>query len=104
MQPWVILRAKPERLGQSLLPFINERHAGENNLASALDLSRRLTNYYSKTYLLKSNKGKTIVYNALLKNGHSAFKLDILEYCAPSDVIKREQHFNLWILMVLITL
>ena len=29
----------------------------------------------------------------MLKNGHSAFKLDILEYCAPSDVIKREQHY-----------
>jgi hypothetical protein len=29
----------------------------------------------------------------LLKYGYSVFKLEILEYCDPKDVIKREQHY-----------
>lgn len=41
-------------------------------VGSALNLSRRLINYYSNTYLLRTNKGKSIIYNAILK-------LDILD-------------------------
>jgi group I intron endonuclease len=67
--------------------------SGRSYVGSALNLSRRLTNYYSNTYLLKTNRGKSIIYNALLKYEHSGFKLDILEYCAPNDIIEREQYF-----------
>jgi NUMOD3 motif/NUMOD1 domain len=34
-----------------------------------------------------------IIYNALLKNGYSLFKLEILEYCELADVIAREQYY-----------
>lgn len=33
------------------------------------------------------------IYKALLKYGYSNFQLEILEYCAPEDTIKREQHY-----------
>ena len=34
-----------------------------------------------------------IIYKAILKHGYSNFRLEILEYCAPEECIKREQHF-----------
>jgi len=68
-------------------------YTGSTYEGAALNLSRRLTNYYSKRYLLKSNKGKSVIYNALLKNSMTNFKLDILEYCAPSNVIEKEQYY-----------
>jgi hypothetical protein len=33
------------------------------------------------------------IYKALLKYGHSNFKLEILEYCEKENVISREQHY-----------
>jgi group I intron endonuclease len=34
-----------------------------------------------------------LIYKALLKYGKSKFKLAILEYCDPNDVISREQYY-----------
>jgi group I intron endonuclease len=34
-----------------------------------------------------------MIYNALLKYGHSKFSLEILEYCAPEKYIEREQYY-----------
>lgn len=34
-----------------------------------------------------------MIYKALIKYGYSSFKLDILEYCDPSILIKREQYY-----------
>jgi len=36
---------------------------------------------------------KSLIYNSLLKYGYSKFKLEILEYCTPLEVISREQYF-----------
>lgn len=33
------------------------------------------------------------IYNAMLKHGYSKFSLDILEYCEPDALIKREQYY-----------
>jgi group I intron endonuclease len=38
-------------------------------------------------------KNKSKIYRALLKNGYSNFKLNILEYCDPSVLILREQYY-----------
>jgi group I intron endonuclease len=43
-----------------------------------------------ETYL---NGRKSAIYSALLKYGYSNFSLEILEYCEPSKVIEREQHY-----------
>jgi hypothetical protein len=34
-----------------------------------------------------------VINKALLKYGYSKFKLEILEYCAPKDLAKREQYY-----------
>lgn len=47
-------------------------------IGSALNLSRRLANYYSYVML---SKEKRIISRALLKYGYSNFQLEILEYC-----------------------
>jgi len=39
------------------------------------------------------NKGNSGIYSAILKYGHSNFSLDILEYCKPDLLIKREQYY-----------
>ena len=35
-----------------------------------------------------------IINKALLKHGYSKFKLEILEYCNPKDLVEREQHYR----------
>lgn len=41
-----------------------------------------------------NNKRKSsAIYAAILKYGHYKFSLDILEYCDPSSLIKREQYY-----------
>ena len=46
--------------------------------------------YFSLRSLAKSNRP---IDRALLKYGFSNFRLEILEYCSNTDVIKREQHY-----------
>lgn len=54
-------------------------------------MSRRLANYFSARFLLKY-KNMAIV-SALLKYGYSKFRIEILEYCEPTDTISREQYY-----------
>jgi hypothetical protein len=39
------------------------------------------------------NRGKSNISSALLKYGYSQFRLEILEYCDRSELIKREQYY-----------
>jgi len=53
---------------------------GKSYVGSAVDLSTRFKQYFSKYFLeneIKKNQSK--IYRALLKYGHSAFKLEILD-------------------------
>jgi group I intron endonuclease len=63
-------------------------------VGSAINLTNRLRNYFSFR-LLRSKilKGKSRINNSLLKYGYNNFSLDILEYCEPSMLIKREQYY-----------
>ena len=68
--------------------------SGKSYIGSAIDLSGRFKNYYNLSYLEKeTQKNNSMIYRALLKYGYSDFKLDILEYCKPTVLIKREQHY-----------
>ena len=63
-------------------------------IGSAIDLSNRLKNYYNVSYLERETKtNNSMIYKALLKYGYSNFKLDIIEICKPSGLIKREQYY-----------
>lgn len=65
---------------------------GKSYVGSSVDLSIRLSKYYSEKYLkTKLNTGNSAIYNAILKYGHSNFKLEILEYCEPPCTIFWEQ-------------
>jgi group I intron endonuclease len=62
-------------------------------VGSALNLTNRLSNYFSPVFLKRSVlRGKSIIYNSL-KYGYCNFSLDILEYCESSILIKREQYY-----------
>ena len=56
----------------------------------ANDLRTRLLVYFSKTRLMDS---KMPIYKAILKYGYVNFKLEMLEYCEPLVLIKREQYY-----------
>lgn len=63
-------------------------------IGSSIYLYNRFSNYYSLAYLKnKVKKGSSIICNSLLKYGHYNFSIDILEYCEPSVLIKREQYY-----------
>lgn len=64
---------------------------GKEYVGSSTDLLSRFYSYYSLKYL--EQQSTSLICKALLKYGHSAFTLEILEYCEPSDVIAREQYY-----------
>lgn len=67
---------------------------GKTYVGSSVNLTRRFKSYYSVYYL--ENEGKknnSLIYRALLKNGYSNFKLEILEYCESETLIEREQFY-----------
>lgn len=72
----------------------NNLITGKNYIGSSISLGNRFGNYYSLAYLKKRiEKGSSIIYNSLLKYGYSKFSIDILEYCKPTILIKREQYY-----------
>lgn len=61
-------------------------------IGSSSNLSRRFQTYFNiKT--ISNQRGRSIIYQALLKYGYKAFDLYILEYCNKEELTKREQHF-----------
>lgn len=66
---------------------------GKSYVGSSINLSNTFSIYYSLTSLKREVKGSIIIYRALLKYGYSNFSLDILEYCEPDLLIKREQYY-----------
>jgi len=63
-------------------------------IGSALNLRRRLLEYYNTNKMLKKIKRtKSMIFRALLKYGYSNFKLDIIEFCNPFELITRGQHY-----------
>lgn len=78
-------------------------HKGSNlkYIGSSVDLGKRLYNYFLLSYLVNHCKN-SYIYNALLKDGHSAFNLTILEYIDISNlsnenskklILEREQFY-----------
>ncbi len=65
---------------------------GKRYVESALDLRKRLLNYFNTSYLLDC-KYIMIIYKVLLAHSLENFTLEILEYCEPSVLIEREQYY-----------
>ena len=67
---------------------------GSTYIGSAADLTRRLRDYFSPKWLMKESlKNNSIIYRALLKNGYSNFRLEILEYCEKDSILERENYY-----------
>lgn len=63
-------------------------------IGSAINLNKRLRDYFSYKYLEKERlRSNSLIVKALLKYDYSNFILYILEYCNTNELIKREQHF-----------
>jgi group I intron endonuclease len=72
----------------------NNLITGASYVGSAINLSRRLRDYFSSKFINKEIlKNNSIIYKALLKYGYSNFSLDIIEYCDKISVIEREQYY-----------
>ena len=68
------------------------KQSGKSYIGSAIDLSKRLSNYFNPSYLKRETiTNNSIIYKALLKYGYSCFTLEILEYCPVNLLIEREQ-------------
>jgi group I intron endonuclease len=65
-------------------------NTGFSYVGSSVNLAKRFTSYYNYSFLAKNNM---IISKAILKYGYSNFRLEILEYCAPEECIKREQFY-----------
>lgn len=76
---------------QSGIYLWENKDNGKIYIGSSIDLSRRFTSYYNSNHL--SKYPTRYIHNALLKEGYSAFRLYILEYCNKEDLIKREQYY-----------
>jgi group I intron endonuclease len=49
--------------------------------------------YYHSFINRKISNRSSAIYSSILKHGYSNFSLDILEYCEPNVLIKREQYY-----------
>ncbi len=67
--------------------------SGKFYIDSAFDLSKRLTDYFSKYFLNRSKS--SYIYNALLEHGYSKFSLSILEILDISGLSKEEARLKI---------
>lgn len=88
-----------ENKGKSGIYLWTNKINGKRYVGSALDLRKRLLNYFNSSYLL-DRKDIMIIYKALLAHGFENFTLEILEYCEPSVLIERPRLFFIkWIIL-----
>lgn len=67
---------------------------GKIYIGSSSNLGKRFSGYLSSIFLTRESlKTKSLIYSALSKYGYSNFKLDILEYCDPKELLVREQYY-----------
>lgn len=78
-----------ENRGKSGIYMWKAKVNGKTYVGSSVDLTKRLRNYLATSYL-SDFKHIMLIYKALLAHGFANFRLEILEYCKPSLLIKRE--------------
>ena len=70
------------------------KETGESYVGSTVNLNKRFASYYSLCRIEEVlSRSKSHILSAIQKYGHSNFRLEILEYCDPADLIKREQFY-----------
>jgi len=67
---------------------------GKSYVGSSIDLTNRFRKYYSLVCLKKSLEiFESKIFESILNYGHLNFSLDILEYCKPNLLLKKEQYY-----------
>jgi len=66
---------------------------GDSYVGSALNLTNRLSKYFSFRFKRNILNSKSRINNSLLKYGYNKSRIDILEYCESKDLITREQYY-----------
>ena len=61
-------------------------------IGSSIKLNIRFKQYFNFNHI-SYPKRNLIIYKALLKYGYAGFRLEILEYCSPEVLLKREQFY-----------
>lgn len=68
--------------------------SNKSYVGSAVDLRRRLSNYFSKARIISELKTtNSLIYKAILKYDYSNFKLEIIEICDIESILEREQYY-----------
>lgn len=71
----------------------NDLETGDSYVGSALNLTNRLSKYFSFRFKRNILNSKSRINNSLLKYGYNKSRIDILEYCESKDLITREQYY-----------
>jgi len=107
--------SKPSNTGSSFVPVFKYKNADTDKLqiltdnknkagiylwlhkesdnmyiGSAINLSKRLKDYYSISYISSESRGKSYIYSAILKHGYENFSLIILEHIDITNLSKTE--------------
>ena len=88
IQKELILKDNQRKAGVSR--WVNKA-SDKSYVGSSTMLHIRFLQYFSLAHL--NRYGSMAINKALLKYGYSGFKLEILEYCEPSNCIDREQYY-----------
>ena len=65
---------------------------GKIYIGSSKNLAKRFSQYFNISYI-STVKNKLTISRALIKYGYFNFSIEILEYCDPSMLLNREQHY-----------
>lgn len=85
-----------ENYGKAGVYCLRKTESGKTYIGSSVDLGRRLSQYLTRSFLLKEVLNtKSIIYRSLLKNGYSKFSIEILEYCEKEKavILSKEQFY-----------
>jgi group I intron endonuclease len=80
-----------ENKGKCGIYRIINNESGKCYVGSSINLTVRFYMYFNLYHI--TNRKDSVICRALLKYGYSKFSLEILEYCSPEIVIKREQYY-----------
>jgi len=67
--------------------------SNKSYIGSSVDLGRRLRDYFNTSFISHNTRKMMVINKALLKYGYSNFKLEILEYCDPKELTRKEQYY-----------
>jgi len=85
---------REENKSKSGIYWWNNLITSKSYVGSAISLDIRLRDYLSNRFLKKEAlRNKSIIYKSLLKYDYNNYTLDVLEYCEPNMLIRREQHY-----------